>query len=504
MSQVINTNVLSLTAQRNLQTSQSQLATSLQRLSSGLRINSAKDDAAGLAISERFTTQIRGLGQAIRNANDGISLSQTGEAALATVTDNLQRIRELAVQSVNATNSNADRATLDQEVQQRLEEIGRIANQTSFNGRNVLDGSFGSAQFQVGANVGQTISLNLSTGVRTSDIGSVASFDSDAGGLLNEFTFGAVSVTDDVLNGDTFALNIGGISVDVTFSSGADATTALTGPQATTDIAAAIESARSDLESAGFVFTDGSGGTLASTTAIDGSNLATTAIARGDGEAFVITQSANIADAGGDVEFASIAGLTAGNVDAFEVEIAAGTLSIQVGSNADNAVEVAADTYSAQGLVDAINTALAGNGSATLNNDGTLTINAADSITIEATGNAANIFTDATEGVSGNISNIDVNTVDNANEAILRIDSALTAVSDLRSTFGSIQNRFESTIENLTTTNENLQASRSRILDADFAAETANLTRVQILQQAGISVLSQANVQPQNVLALLQ
>ncbi|WP_410343511.1 hypothetical protein [Thioalkalivibrio sp.] len=176
MSQVINTNVLSLTAQRNLQTSQSELATSLQRLSSGLRINSAKDDAAGLAISERFTTQIRGLNQAIRNANDGISLSQTGEAALATVTDNLQRIRELAVQSVNATNSDTDRATLQQEVQQRLSEIDRIAGQTSFNGRNVLDGTFGEAQFQVGANVGQTINLDLSQGasVRGSDIGSIA------------------------------------------------------------------------------------------------------------------------------------------------------------------------------------------------------------------------------------------------------------------------------------------------------------------------------------------
>ncbi|MEE4638311.1 MAG: flagellin, partial [Wenzhouxiangella sp.] len=176
MSQVINTNVLSLTAQRNLQSSQSQLATSLQRLSSGLRINSAKDDAAGLAISERFTTQIRGLNQAIRNANDGISLSQTGEAALSTVTENLQRIRELAVQSVNATNSDTDRATLQQEVDQRLAEIDRVASQTSFNGRNVLDGTFGNALFQVGANVGQTISLQLGSdaSVRTSAIGQVA------------------------------------------------------------------------------------------------------------------------------------------------------------------------------------------------------------------------------------------------------------------------------------------------------------------------------------------
>src|SRR3978361_1956938 len=155
MPAIINTNVASLNAQRNLSTSQSALATSLQRLSSGLRINSAKDDAAGMAIAERFTTQINGLNQAARNANDGISLSQTAEGALAEVTTNLQRIRELAVQAANSTNSSSDRATLDQEVQQRLAEVERISQTTSFNGQKILDGSFGNAAFQVGANVGE-------------------------------------------------------------------------------------------------------------------------------------------------------------------------------------------------------------------------------------------------------------------------------------------------------------------------------------------------------------
>ncbi|HEY7776403.1 MAG TPA: hypothetical protein VIC02_07655, partial [Kineobactrum sp.] len=187
MAQVINSNILSLTAQRNLDKSQGALATSLERLSSGLRINSAKDDAAGLAISERFSTQIRGLNQAIRNANDGISLSQTAEGALGEVSSNLQRIRELAVQSVNATNSDTDRATLDQEVQQRLQEIDRIASQTSFNGRNVLDGSFGSALFQVGANVGETIGLDLNTSMRTDSVGAVATATSvDLSGIIAE------------------------------------------------------------------------------------------------------------------------------------------------------------------------------------------------------------------------------------------------------------------------------------------------------------------------------
>src|SRR5689334_7959367 len=175
MASVINTNVMSLNAQRNLSTSGNALATSLQRLSSGLRINSAKDDAAGLAISDRMTTQISGLTQAVRNANDGISLAQTTEGALQEVTNNLQRIRELAVQSANATNSDSDRNALDQEVQQRLAEIQRIASQTSFNGRKVLDGTFGSATFQVGANVGETIGVDLDTSMKTSAIGSKAS-----------------------------------------------------------------------------------------------------------------------------------------------------------------------------------------------------------------------------------------------------------------------------------------------------------------------------------------
>ena len=176
MAQVINTNVLSLNAQRNLTTSQSSLATALQRLSSGLRINSAKDDAAGLAISDRFTTQIRGLNQAVRNASDGISLAQTTESALGELTNNLQRIREIAVQSANASNSASDRAALDQEVQQRLAEVERIATQTAFNGQKVLDGTFGNAVFQVGANVGETITVGLSTSMRTTQIGKTADY----------------------------------------------------------------------------------------------------------------------------------------------------------------------------------------------------------------------------------------------------------------------------------------------------------------------------------------
>jgi flagellin len=189
MPQIINTNVASLNAQRNLNTSQSSLAQSLQRLSSGLRINSAKDDAAGLAISQRFTTQIRGLNQASRNANDGISLAQTGEGALSELTQNLQRIRELAVQSANATNSASDRGALDLEVQQRLSEIDRVASQTSFNGLKILNGTFGNAAFQVGANVGETISVALNTSMKVDTIGKIATAQSaDLSTVINAGT----------------------------------------------------------------------------------------------------------------------------------------------------------------------------------------------------------------------------------------------------------------------------------------------------------------------------
>src|SRR4051794_6481355 len=223
MALVINTNVMSLNAQRNLSTSGNQLATSLQRLSSGLRINSAKDDAAGLAISDRMTTQISGLNQAGRNANDGISLSQTTEGALQELTNNLQRIRELAVQSANATNSDSDRGALDQEVQQRIAEISRIAAQTSFNGRKVLDGSFGGATFQVGANVGETISLALTSSVKATAIGQVAT-DTGTVDLSTLFQTGAVTATPTTSTsgafttatntaGGIFTLTVGGVQV---------------------------------------------------------------------------------------------------------------------------------------------------------------------------------------------------------------------------------------------------------------------------------------------------
>jgi len=382
MAQTINTNVASLNAQRNLNRSQGLLNQSLERLSTGLRINSAKDDAAGPAISERFTTQIRGLNQAVRNASDGISLSQTAESALGELTNNLQRIRELAVQSVNATNSASDRAALDAEVTERLAEVDRIAKQTSFNGVKVLDGSFGTAVFQVGANVGETISVSLTTDVTASAIGTV----------------NTVTGVADALDTDT----------DPTL-----APTVLT-------------------------FTDAAAATI-------------------------------------------------------------GTVDINVGSTIQDAA-------------DAINEANLDGVSAFVNDDGFIQLlsDEAGVAVAEAAvgGNTTGLagVTTAAEAVADatTLAGVGVDTVANANFAIARIDSALTAVNGLRGNLGAIQNRFESTIVNLQTVSENLAASRGRIQDADFAAETAALTKAQILQQAGVAVLSQANAQPQLALSLLQ
>ena len=609
MASVINTNVASLNAQRNLTSSQNELATSLQRLSSGLRINSAKDDAAGLAISDRFTTQIRGLNQASRNANDAISLSQTAEGALGEVTNNLQRIRELAVQSANATNSSSDRAALDLEVQQRLSEIDRISSQTAFNGQKILDGTFGNAAFQVGANVGETISIDLTTSMRPTSIGQIAtasSVDLDtlisdvspavAGsytsgqlssldfseaasaqaeassavftlssltvGASTDVTVGGNAITVDAAtygsetalvaniqtqldaadNGEfttTFTGTVGGGDFDVTISRtvGADS------PDALTAVATTLSSANAQT----LGFTDGAGtaGSPAVVTSnlgftIDGDTVAVSTDYTGN-QAGLITEIQADLDASNPGQYVvtadgaagfsittAVAGVTNpataasftvnsitgddGGTVVAGADIAAaasftvsGDFSIQLGDS--TAVNVADATYtSAQDLVDAVNTALAGNASASLDDQNVMTINSKDAITITGTQGLAAI-TSGTGGVNalaGNLSGIDVTDATNSNDAIRRIDSALTSISDLRSTFGAVQNRFESTISNLNTAVENLSASRSRIMDADFAAETAALTRAQILQQAGTAMLSQANAIPQNVLTLLQ
>jgi len=575
MPQFINTNVASLTAQRNLNTSQSALNTSLERLSSGLRINSAKDDAAGLAITERFTTQIRGLNQASRNANDAISLSQTAEGALGEIGNNLQRIRELAVQSANATNSSSDRAALDLEVQQRLAEIDRISSQTSFNGQKVLDGSFGTAAFQVGANVGETISLDLSSSTRTDSMGSAASATTgdvtatfsntvigsavttalSSGDLtINTQDVGAVSTADaadqaaaisaidgvtatatnsvtitftdiaaDGDSGDGYTLSLDGNTTDIIDTTGTNTATNAEAARAAID---AVDGYTATISGQDITITKADGGNIAlSETQTDTSGSATGAsgfkMTLSSGAAsntdttigkFSITSDSDAAVVIGGTNTASIAkaGLAEGTFGSLVLE--AGDFTVQVGT--DTAVAIEGTFESAADLISEINTNVTGV-TATLDSDtGKITLNSASKITFTGADATGAVAADgATSGLGfaglanssdGDLRTVDVNTVAGANDAIFRMDSSLTSISTLRSTFGAIQNRFESTISNLATTSENLSAARSRIQDADFASETAALTRAQILQQAGVSILSQANSLPQNVLALLQ
>lgn len=833
MSAFINTNITSLNAQRNLNTSQSALTTSLQRLSSGLRINSAKDDAAGLAIASRFTSQIRGTDQAVRNANDGISLAQTAEGALGEITNNLQRVRELAVQASNSTNSQSDRATINQEVIQRLAEIDRTASQTTFNGQKVLDGSFASASFQIGANVGETIKIDLNASMRSSSVGKIAGASSTAfgataspggvsTGAISTFDFraaaagtggtytmspttmlfsstssggsgGSLGVTGQTQtnfadaaalavkgsNSQTFTgsadfsganlaqfdVKIGATTVGVTLNgnytdangvagaiqsqlAAAVAGTSVTNTggvlkiEAPTGTATAIEVKNVDANASshGFAASLGTAGSAsgaaasnasfkvdgttislnanytnaagvaaaiqaqlqgtaatanysvsttaagafkitnnligsgavavtANSTAMDGgwvsaatagtstpgvaavsnkdasfkvdgfavslnadytsfdamaaalqtniraadsslgaytvtNNNGALKIARGAGDQTTVAVTANVAatanqqsnatnakllagvGAAGtaaivgssnasfsvdgttitlDQNYSSLAGLasaintklqaSAGNAatptTAYTAVANSGGLkitgttaatSVSIGSltggaasagftaitgtggvssgsvnltdfsvsSGDNKlVDLSGNYAGGQELVDAINSRVSGvtasldNGKLKLASSNAITLGG-NSATASAAAGGLGFASASIAANQGSLSNANTKTIADANETILRIDSALGSVNGMRSTFGAIQNRFESVIASLSSSSENMSAARSRIQDADFAAETASLTRGQILQQAGTAMLAQANSLPNGVMALLR
>ena len=468
MPQVINTNVLSLNAQRNLNTSGMDLAKSLQRLSSGLRINSAKDDAAGLAIANRMTSQIRGMNQASRNANDGISLAQTAEGGLGTITSNLQRIRELSVQSANATNSATDRAALQAETAQLIAEIDRIASTSSFNGVKLLDGTFTAQQFQVGADANQTITVSSVASARTNDLG--ASFSSSVTGAV--VTGNVIAAGDVTINGVT----LGAVASDA--KTVAAAINALSGTNVTASANA---------------LTVGGGTTAAPAAGIGTITVNSVATASIDLSAGADAAANRVAIAAAINAISAATGVTA---------VDDGTGIDLVAADGSNVVHSFTQT---SGTFTAATTGLAA--AATTRSTITLTSAGSGGITIAGTTPTDAGFTAATTAatLSGTaISNVDISSVAGANTGITSVDAALDAINSSRGALGAIQSRFESVVSNLAVTIENLSAARSRILDADFAAETAALTRSQILQQAGISVLSQANASPQLVLSLLQ
>ena len=403
MASTINTNINSLNAQRNLGTSQGSLATSMQRLSSGLRVNSAKDDAAGLAIAERMNTQVRGLTVGARNSNDGISLAQTAEGALGKVGDMLQRMRELAVQAGNATNSKADRAALQAEVAQLIDEVDRVAKQTSFNGTKILDGSFSGAVFQVGANSGDNITVGRLTNTTAKGLADVAyAYDTNTGVQAS-----SVSQLTEITSASALRINDGTTTWDL-------------GP---------VKAASSGTERMGQM---------------------------------VEAINRKSADTG---------------VTAFLTKDAAGTYTIDIVSSKLNSSG------------DAVSMALTGFTVANSGHDGAI---------------ASEIDASTTTTDALGIDTLTVDTQRNAWVALKKIDAAIDQVNNARADLGALQSRFENSVGSIEIQVENLSASRGRIVDADFAKETANLSRTQILQQAGTAMVAQANQLPQGVLALLQ
>lgn len=472
MAQVINTNIASLNAQRNLNKSQGMLATSLQRLSSGLRINSAKDDAAGLAISERFTAQIRGLNQAVRNSNDGISLAQTAEGSLGEVTNNLQRIRELAVQSANATNSASDRVAMQAEVSQLVAEIDRVASSANFNGVKLLNGSFTSQVFQVGANVGETITIASITDATKVGLG----LDNAGATVTN-----GGSVTTALASGDLTinGTDVGVVAKDAKLIAAAIGNISGVTASATTELNTGTFTTSANDESGDIysltvaniaisVTSSGVGGVTAAKmdTALNAGTILADLAAQG------ITIKAGTTFAGGDLTFVDADGDNIVLVEAF---------SDANGSN--NTGGVAANSGTTYGKIDNI-------------------FSAVNDLVIAGANFAYAGLSSGTTGATANT--LDVSTVAGANLMITAVDAALNTVNGSRATLGAVQNRFESVVTSLQTSSESMSAARSRIQDTDFASETANLTKAQILQQAGMAMMAQANSLPQNVLSLLQ
>lgn len=635
MPQIINTNITALNAQRNLNKSQMSSQQAMQRLSSGLRINSAKDDAAGLAITDRMSSQIRGSTVASRNANDGISLAQTAEGALAEVTNNLQRIRDLSVQSANSTNSSSDRVAMQAEVSQLLSEIDRVATNSSFNGVKLLDGSFSAQNFQVGANstVNDTIQVASIASARTSQLGGVGSTTSStvtgtatttalaagdltlngqqvgassAGALPGQAADSAYSIATAInalsansgvtavantttatqgaapslfaaVTADSFSINginVGAIAaggnaagqganiaaainkvtsqsgvtalansttgaVTLTAADGRNISIASAYSQSTSADATAINTSLStkigfDVTTTGATATATAGAVIASNSAV----AATRTISAAQGNIAANTISVTTASgtyALGAIDLTGTANQNAANISA-AINAATGAATTTVATNVvtvavafkldvmgiakDSATSVANQATalaqfgvsSAAGLIGSQEfTATAPVASVATTTRGTVTLNSSNAAGIVASGGAigsagltAGTTVATTVSSVSAISAIDISTAAGATAALGSLDGALSTVNSARANLGALQNRFTSVISNLSSSVENLTASRSRIQDADFAAESAELSRSQVLQQAGTAMLAQANQSGQGVMALLR
>jgi len=487
MPQIINTNIASLNSQRHLNSTQSALSTALERLSSGKRINSAMDDAAGLGISERMTTQINGMNQAIRNARDGISMSQTAEGALTTSGDMLQRIRTLAVQASNATNSVADRQALQDEVNELTAELNRVATTTKFNGQNLLDGTLGAQNYQVGANAGEVI-YGSGTNFQTSVYGNNRVYTTAKVDTVANAAFTSSALTVSGRYGSSGTLNLTAASAK-TAASQINAETGKTGVTATALTEAVMTATASTSYSIEIVSNNPAATpvtvsfTIGTALDADGYASAVNAINAAAAKTGVVAEyNASL----GGVKLTNSAGE---NIDLTAVTGAGATLDALT---RDSTTDIVAATGSPVALSATATRVL-----------GTVTLDSQASFSVTGTGTATD-FTTATASQLKSVATLDVTTFDKAQIALAICDAAINVMSGEKARFGAMQSRFESTIANLQVNAENSSNARSRIRDADYAAETAELSRTSILQQAGTAMLAQANQIPQTVLSLIR
>ncbi|HHD57356.1 MAG TPA: flagellin [Desulfobulbaceae bacterium] len=499
MALTINTNVSSLNAQRNLGRTQGELSTSMERLSSGLRINSAKDDAAGLAISDRMTSQIRGLNQAARNANDGISLAQTAEGAMQESTNILQRMRELSVQAANATNSAADRSALQAEVNQLKTEMNRIAQSTTFNGLRILDGSFVSQQFQVGPNANETIGVSIQ---------SMAADD------LGRYFVDAVNTTANQGTGSSAAANatppaantIGGQDLTITGAKGSTVPAITVAAGAT-----AWEIASQVTNTASQTGVTATARTEATLSGLSAPGVVTMTIGSG-GNTATINASVTMTDLSG---LATVINDQSGTTGV-TATVNAGTLTLTQAEGKDIVISdfdhsgASGETIDVTGA-DNHAEPLTQGGADSTRVAGSIEFSSQDSYTVSSSAASTTggsivdgIANSSTIAALEEVTTIDISNIQGANDALKIVDAALGKIDAQRGDLGALQNRFESTIANLKNVAENLTAARSRIRDADIAQETSEMTKANILQQAGVSILTQANQTPQLALQLLQ
>ena len=470
----VNTNVTSMKAQNNLNGANSKLSMSMERLSSGLRINSAKDDAAGLQISNRMTSQINGIGVAMRNANDGISIAQTAEGAMQESTNILQRMRDLSLQSANGSNSSEDRVAMQKEVNSLQAELTRISDTTSFGGQKLLDGSYGTQSFQVGAKANETIDVSLiSVGAKN-----IGAYQSDAAGTI--FGGGLVAADTLTITKGTNATNIVTADEDTAAEIASKINKAGTGVTATAQTKVTANLTAAFDTSLIMNIDDGSSTSSLDLTGIANNDDLAKAINNVSGETGV---SASIdsgvltitSSKGADINFTSLASNTTGSLALNNVS-GAGVASATTTVDATGVVATAA---------------------------GAISLSGSSAYTLSSASTGAAEITGETTGAFAGVNTVDVSTASGAQSAIDIIDGAIAGIDSSRSDLGAIQNRMSFTISNLSNVQSNVSDARSRIQDVDFASETAELTKQQILSQTSSAMLAQANQLPQTALSLL-